>query len=290
MVGAGLALSAAPDFAEAESSWEPPYKISLAEWSLNRLLFNGHMDHLDFAPMAREHGIEGVEYVNQFFMDKAKDQAYLREMKDRADSNGVRSVLIMCDNEGHLGDPNEKKRLQAVENHKKWVEAAKFLGCHSIRVNARSEGGYEEEQKLAADGLRRLAEWADQYDIGVIVENHGGYSSDADWLVGVMEMVDHPNCGTLPDTGNFRIDEDETYSSYEGVEKLMPYAKGVSIKTQGYDDAGNNVELDLERIMRTVTESGYHGWCGIEHGPEGREWEGIVALRDELRRIRSVIA
>lgn len=288
MLGAAF-TAGAPDLADAGTSQDAPFKISLAEWSLNGPLFGGEIDHLDFAPLAREHGIEGVEYVNQFFMDRAEDQAYLREMKKRADGNGVRSVLIMCDSEGALGAPDEGDRIQAVENHKKWVHAAKFLGCHSIRVNARSEGGYDEQQKLAADGLRRLTEFADRYEIGVIVENHGGYSSDADWLAGVMERVGHPGCGTLPDTGNFRIDEDRTYDSYEGVEKLMPFAKGVSIKPQGYTADGERIDLDLERIMRIVTDAGYHGWCGIEHGPEGREWEGITRIRDELLKARSAI-
>ena len=118
---------------------EPLFKISLAEWSLHKTIFGKKLDNLDFAKTAKEEfGIDAVEYVNQFFKDKAKDEAYLTDLKKRAADHGVKSLLIMIDGEGALGDKDEAKRTKAVENHYKWVEAAKFLGCHSIRVNAHS--------------------------------------------------------------------------------------------------------------------------------------------------------
>src|SRR6187402_2592465 len=117
------------------------FKISLAEWSLHKTIFDGKLTNLDFPAKAKnEFGISAVEYVNQFFKDKAKDEKYLAELKKRCDDNGVTSVLIMCDGEGNLGELSKKKRDTAVDNHKKWVDAAKFLGCHSIRVNAYGEG------------------------------------------------------------------------------------------------------------------------------------------------------
>nr|WP_243664758.1 TIM barrel protein [Rhodothermus marinus] len=190
----------------------PWFRISLAQWSLHRAIFGGKLDALDFPVVARrEFGIEAVEYVNQFFFDRARDRAYLGELKRRAEGEGVRSLLIMCDREGRLGDPDPARRRQAVENHYKWVEAARFLGCHSIRVNAASEGSYEEQQKLAADGLRQLVEFAAEHELNVLVENHGGLSSNGAWLAGVIRMVDHPRCGTLPDFGNWRVDEDTWY-------------------------------------------------------------------------------
>src|SRR5690242_15754601 len=146
MSAAACGFTALANRAAAADDKGPLYKISLAEWSLHRTLFDGKLDNLDFAKTAKnDFGIEAVEYVNQFFKDKAKDQKYLGEMKKRASDLGVKSVLIMIDNEGALGDPDDTKRKQAVENHYKWVEAAKFLGCHSIRVNAQSQGSYEEE-------------------------------------------------------------------------------------------------------------------------------------------------
>ncbi len=283
---AGLGAAGLSKAANFSSSMAPLFKISLAEWSLNGPLFDGEIDNLDFPVLAAEHGIMGVEYVNQFFMDKATDESYLTELKNRAEGEGVENVLIMCDQEGHLGDPDRKARMQAVENHKKWVDAARHIGCHAIRVNGRSEGSYNEQAKLVADGFTRLVEYAAERDMNVILENHGGLSSNPDWVVKVVNMVDHPRFGTLPDFGNYRISDEETYDSYEGVEKMMPYAKGVSVKPMGYYNHGNLIEIDLTRMMKIVTDAGYHGYCGIEHGPDGSEWEGIVEIRKELERVR----
>lgn len=267
---------------------EPLYKISLAEWSLHRTIFDGELDHLEFARTAREDfGIDGVEYVNQFFDDKARDRSYLREMKTRAEDAGVRSLLIMIDREGQLGHPDDRQRTQAVENHYKWVEAADFLGCHSIRVNARSRGSYEEQQRLAADGLRRLGEFADDYDINVLVENHGGLSSNGEWLAGVMERADHPRVGTLPDFGNFRIREGEQYNRYRGVREMMPYAKAMSAKSHEFDEEGNEVNTDYYRMMRIVLDAGYRGYVGIEYeGDQLSERAGIRATKRLLERVR----
>jgi L-ribulose-5-phosphate 3-epimerase len=268
------------------------YHISLAEWSFHKALFAGDMDHLDFASTARnQFDIDGIEYVNQFFMDKAKDRSYLDQMKKRTDEAGVRSLLIMCDNEGHIGDPDEAKRLQAVENHYKWIEAAKHLGCHSIRVNAASEGTYDEQQKLAADGLRRLCEYGDTNEINVIVENHGGLSSNGKWLSGVMKMVDHPRCGTLPDFGNFRVSENEVYDRYQGVRELMPYAKAVSAKSHEFDAQGNEVQTDFLKMMKIVVDAGYHGYVGIEYeGGELSEPEGVNATLKLLKKVRDQLS
>jgi L-ribulose-5-phosphate 3-epimerase len=280
--------------AGARRSAEPLFKISLAQWSLHRLLFSGNMDHLDFARLSRENGIEAIEYVNQFFMDKATDEDYLREMKIRAEGEGVRSLLIMCDREGRIGDPDAEKRQESVDRHKKWVEAAKFLGCHSIRINGYSEGSFTEQMKLVADGLRSLCEFSDPYDIDVIIENHGGYSSNGQWLVGVMKQADHPRAGTLPDFGNFRIGREEgkniSYDSYRGVAELMPYARGVSVKTTAWDDEGNESELDYLRMMRIVLDAGYRGYCGIEHSDPGREWEGIREVKERLEATQEALA
>jgi hypothetical protein len=198
-VSARLPLRAAMRRGE-DNEREPLFRISLAEWSLHRTLGAGDLDHLDFPGVARtEYGIDAVEYVNSFFRDKTNDRSYLRELKTRCDDHGVRSLLIMCDGEGAIGDPDPVERTRAVENHYRWVDAARFLGCHSIRVNAQSAGTPEQQRDLAADGLRRLTEHAAALDINVIVENHGGLSSNGAWLAGVMETVEHPRCGTLPD-------------------------------------------------------------------------------------------
>jgi len=186
------------------------FDISLAQWSLHKTFFDGKLDNLDFAKTAREtFDLEGIEYVNQFFKDKATDMDYLKQMKQRADDYGVTSVLIMCDGEGNLGDADAKKRMQAVENHHKWVDAAKFLGCHSIRVNAAGQGTAEEVAKAATEGLAKLSEYGKTQGMNVIVENHGGYSSNGEWLAGVIKNTGMDNCGTLPDFGNFCITREE---------------------------------------------------------------------------------
>lgn len=268
-----------------------PFKISLAEWSLHRALHSKKIDHLDFISLTKtEFGLDAVEYVNSFFFDKAQDQKYLNEMKTRADDHDVKSLLIMCDNEGNLGDPDENKRNQAVENHYKWAEAAKFLGCHSIRVNARSEGSWDDQIELAADGLRRLNEFGDSIGINTIVENHGGLSSNGKWLSAVMERVDHSRVGTLPDFGNFRIQSDEWYDRYQGMKELMPYAKAVSAKSHEFDKKGNETGSDFYRIMNIVLDAGYKGYVGIEYeGSVHTEMEGIRLTNDLLKKIRDSI-
>ncbi len=277
-----------PRFAIADDA-DTPFKISLAEWSLHRAIKEGKISNLDFAQIAKEEfGIEAVEYVNQFFADKAQDMAYLGDMKKRAADNGVKSLLIMIDREGNLGDPNDDKRTTTVENHKKWVDAAKFLGCHSIRVNAGSSGSFEEQQKLASDGLRRISEYAAMADLNVIVENHGGLSSDGSWLAGVMKMVDLDNCGTLPDFGNFYIERGEhpiLYDRYQGVEELMPFAKAVSAKTYDFDEDGNETTINYTRMMDIVLSHGYHGYVGIEYeGNKLGEFEGIKKSKQLLEK------
>ena len=283
-----------------------PFKISLAEWSLHRSLQSGDIDHLDFYSIAKnEFGISAVEYVNSFFFDKAKNLTYLKEMKTRADDLGVKSLLIMCDNEGNLGDPDNKKRAQAVENHYKWAEAAKFLGCHSIRVNARSSdyapgswpesakklSSFENQLLLAADGLQKLVEFCDQIKINTIVENHGGLSSNGEWLSAVMDEVNHPRIGTLPDFGNFRIENNEWYDRYKGVSELMPYAKAVSAKSHEFDENGNETGTDYYKMMKIVLDAGYNGYVGIEYeGTIHSEMEGIRLTLELLKKVRDKIA
>ena len=289
---AGQDADAAADGVAAVAAVAPWFRISLAEWSLHRALIAGEMTNLDFITDAkRTYGVDGVEYVNAFFADKARDRDYLQEMRTRCDGEGVESVLIMCDNEGRLGDPDDAGRTQAVENHVKWIEAAVFLGCHSIRVNAASEGTWEEQSSLAADGLHRLAGIGDEHGINVIVENHGGLSSNAAWLTETIQRGDHPRLGTLPDFGNFRIAEDDWYDIYQGVEELMPMAKAVSAKSHDFDDAGNETAKDYVRLLGIVRDAGYRGWVGIEYeGANAPEPEGIRATKTLLERVREELA
>lgn len=289
---AGLSLANLFGLPTGRAAENPIFEISLAQWSLHKTLFAKKLDNLDFAKTAKaDFGIQAIEYVNQFFKDKASDQAYLGELKKRGEDLGVKTLLIMIDGEGALGDPDEKNRLKAVENHHRWVEAAKFLGCHSIRVNAQSRGGYDETIPLAADGLRRLSEFAADFGLNVIVENHGGLSSNGKWLSAVMREVNLPNCGTLPDFGNFRVSNTEEYDRYQGVEELMPFAKAVSAKSHDFDADGNETRTDYRRMMKIVLAAGYHGYVGIEYeGSKLSEPEGILATKRLLESVRAELS
>jgi len=236
-----------------------------------------------------------VEYVNQFFKDKATDTNYLNELLKRCKDNGIKNHLIMCDGEGELGAADEAERIKAVQNHYKWVDAAKFLGCATIRVNAAGKGTREEVAKTAADGLSRLGEYAAKTNINVIVENHGSYSSDGQWLAGVMKKVNRKNVGTLPDFGNFCIKRDpkdwktclESYDRYTGTKELMPFAKGVSAKTYDFDENGSCIETDYFKMLKIVKEAGFKGYIGIEYeGDKLSEEEGILKTKALLERLR----
>ncbi|MEM9019996.1 MAG: sugar phosphate isomerase/epimerase family protein [Planctomycetota bacterium] len=290
-----IATGALPEPAEdarfAAPYGQPLYKISVAQWSLNKLFWDGHIDNLDFGPFVREtFDLDGVEWVNQFFKDKATDFGYLREMKQRCDDAGVRTLLIMVDGEGRLGDPDEAKRKQAVENHYRWVVASKLLGGHSIRVNAGSGGTWEEQRDRAADGLHRLTEFARGFGINVIVENHGGLSSSGKWLAQVMDTVGLPECGTLPDFGNFRIGRGEVYDKFLGVNELMPYAKAVSAKCYNFNEDGSHKDFDFSRMMRIVLAHGYRGYVGIEFEGGGDKVVNVAKCRDLLAKIRDEVS
>ena len=262
------------------------FKISLAEWSLHKSLWTGSIKHLDFAKIAREKfNISAVEYVNQFFFDKATDTDYLNQMSQIANDHGVKQVIIMIDMEGSLGTLTEKDRVKSVDNHYKWIDAAKYLGCHAIRVNAAGKGPSNEVADAVVQSLGTLCEYGQKEGISIIVENHGGYSSDAGWLVNVMKQVDMENCGVLPDFGNFRISlwPPKSYDTYKGIQALMPYAKGVSAKTHDFNDLGGNIQVDFNKAMKIVKDSGFSGYVGIEYeGYKLSEEAGIKATKKLL--------
>ena len=268
------------------------FRISLAQWSLHRALREGRLDPLDFPKVAmRDYGIAGCEYVSTFYRDKATDFGYLRELDRRAHGEGVASLLIMIDGEGALGDADDPARRQAVENHHKWIAAAAFLGCHSIRVNAEGGGPREEHAARAADSLHRLGAFADAYGVNVIVENHGGPSSDGRWLSGVLAAADHPRVGALPDFGNFGLGDGRTYDRYRGVSELMPFARAVSAKTYDFDAAGNETTIDYRRMLTIVRDAGYRAWLGIEYeGDRLPEPDGIRATKALLETLRDELS
>jgi sugar phosphate isomerase/epimerase len=299
-ISAGIALF--PGLLEAATMPKKMFfEISLAEWSLHKAIFGKKMSNLDFPVKAKkDFNISVVEYVNTCFFDathtfqeNGKNMTYLKELLKRCQDNGVKNHLIMCDAEGNLGDLDDAKRKEAVENHYKWVEAAKFLGCKTIRVNAAGTGTAEEVKKAAIEGLGSLATFAKKSDINVIVENHGSYSSDGQWLSSVMQGVNMPNCGTLPDFGNFCLKWKpnyegclEAYDRYKGTQELMPFAKGVSAKTHEFNDKGEETETDYYKMLKIVKDANFKGYIGIEYeGKTLSEEEGIRKTKALLEKV-----
>jgi len=300
--------------ASGSESDETPlfFSISLAQWSLHKSIFSdlskigwqefgkrlqtdpdslltGPINPEDFPVIAKnKYGIPAIELVNTFYFSKKNNTQYWNDFKARCENEGVESLIIMCDAEGNLGDTDDQQRQQAVENHYGWIDAAALLGCHSIRVNAAGNGTAEEVKASAVDGLGKLVEYGENANVSVIVENHGGYSSDAAWLSGVISQVNSDFCGTLPDFGNFCIERssDECtneYDKYKGVRELMPFAKGVSAKTHEFDAQGNEVRTDFKKMLKIVKEAGFKGYIGIEYeGSQLSEDEGIKATKELL--------
>lgn len=268
----------------------PLFKISLAEWSFHKSLFGKKLNHLDVAKAVKHDcGLDALEYSAQFFMDRVTDKSYLAELRKRAKEEGVTPVLITVDERQKIGDPDEKVRLQSVEDHRRWIDAASQLGCATIRVNAYSDEKLspDEQARLVIDGLRRLAEIGAMQDINVLIENHGHITSDGKWMVKVVKGVNLPNCGTLPDFGNFT----KGYDRYEGVALMMPFAKAVSAKSYGFDEKGNETTIDYRRMVQIIQKAGFHGYLGIEYeGDKLSEADGVKATKKLLESIRSELA
>ena len=271
-------------------------KISLAQWSLNRAFFSGELDPLNFARIAKtDYDIQAVEYVSAFYADKGSDAAFWNNMRRRADDEGVSSLLIMVDDEGELGNKNDAQRKVAVENHYKWIEAAKLLGGHSIRVNAFGKGGRKKLQAALVDGLGELAAYGESVGINVLVENHGLHTSDAEFIVAVIKEINHPYLGTLPDFGNWCLSAEwgstqgfceHIFDPYRGVSLFMPYAKGVSAKAYSFDELGEESRINYQQMLKIVKKFGYTGHIGIEfEGKHMSEPEGIRATKKLIEKV-----
>ena len=273
----------------------PRYQLSLAQWSCHRMIQDGKLNNLDFAGFAGNLGFTGVEYVSRFLEAGLTDASYWDKMNEAAEIAKVKQLLIMTDLTGSLGAASMKARQFAIDEHIPWILAAKALGCHSVRVNLWGEGSKNEQRERCTESLARLAGIGDDHGLNIIVENHGGYSSDAKWLSQIMKDIDMPNCGTLPDYGNFCIAREggerwgtpciETYDRYLGVEELMPYAKAVSAKSHAFDRRGNELSTNYTKMMEIVHNSGYEGFIGVEWEGDGiSEKAGIKATKALLER------
>ena len=274
---------------------EKTLQISLAQWSLHRSFRDGTLDPIDFASIAMEkYNIDALEYVNGLYPDKGKDEKFWQQMKDRSTDAGVKNLVMMVDDEGDLGSASENKRIQSVENHYKWVHAAKLLGCHTMRVNAFGDSDREIYRMAIMDAMSRLADYASELDINIVIENHGLFSSDAALIAGIIKEVNRPNFGSFPDFGNWCLsakwgttqgDCDKVYDRYQGVTELLPYAKAVSAKSYNFNEKGEDTKIDYYRMMKIVKESDYNGYIGIEYeGMEKTEHEGIMITKKLMKK------
>jgi sugar phosphate isomerase/epimerase len=282
MGAASLGLAASlPQFLYAGPRKELFFKIALSQFSFASQFWTQQLKALDFPAKTKELGITGLDYCSMFFADKAKDQTFLKELKQRSADAGTYNLRIMIDGEGVLGDLNETVRLKAIDNHHKWIDAAATLGCPMIRVNVEGEGDPAAVAKAAVDSLGRLIEYGSKQNVDVIVENHVGISCNGAWLAGVMKEVNSKHCGVLADFGNFCVNRTkpetndiagymktrclEEYDKYKGIAELMPYAKGVHAKSHIFDAAGNDVETDFNKMFKIIKQSGFKDWVSIEY-------------------------
>ena len=274
-------------------------KISLAQWSLHRTIkIKKELSPNDFSIKAREMGFDAVEYVSSLYWNELKSRSIAkitRELVSKSNDNDIKNLLIMVDGKGDLAAKNNSKREKAIENHIKWIEMAHELGCHSIRVNLNGEKQKENWIEYSSKSLTKLCSIAKKDKINIIVENHGGLSSNAKLLAKVMKEVNLDNCGTLPDFGNFCIEKEDPnnyfsncineYDKYLGMEELMPYAKAVSAKSFDFNNNGEESTIDFKRIIDIVRSFEYKGYYGIEYeGLNLSEEKGILKTKKLLER------
>ena len=279
----------------ASSNNKDQLKISLAQWSLNKAIKSGELSPLDFAKKARSFDIDAIEYVSGLYtnhtdtLKKISMQKLSKELLKRSDDYGIENVLIMIDSQGSLASSNKKERLKAIDNHKKWIDFSYEIGCETMRVNLSGETKLDRWTENSIKSLTELSDY--NKNINVVVENHGGLSSNGKYLSNVMSKVNIDNCGTLPDFGNFCIDGspracNEWYDIYKGVEELMPYAHAVSAKSYDFDDSGNETKIDYSKMIDIVKKAGYKGYIGIEYeGSRMSEDDGIIATKKLLEKL-----
>ncbi|GAB5401640.1 MAG: sugar phosphate isomerase/epimerase [Aureisphaera sp.] len=266
-------------------------KFSLAQWSLHKKYEAEGADPFTFAADAKALGFDAIELVTQLYEDEIETLGFdtvIDSLKSMNEAHGIKTVLIMVDHEGDLADPDLAKRNEAVEKHKKWIDATVKLGGHAIRVNTFGTNDPDVWINTVQDGLRKISEYAATKNINVLCENHGWLSSDAPLLMAAIKGVNMENCGTLPDFGNWCVKRangerwgecvEEFPDYYKGIELLMPAAKAVSAKAYSFDADGNEEKIDYYRMISIVKAAGYDGYIGVEfEGDKMSEEEGILA-------------
>jgi L-ribulose-5-phosphate 3-epimerase len=292
---AGAVLGALPRVPEARAEEAQPgrlpFKISLSQRSLRQEFAAARIDPLDFPRVARGLGLDAVEYVSTFYEARLSNKRDLAELKRRAAGEGVWSKLIIVEGAGALGAPDPRSRRRAVDEHKKWVEAAAFLGCHAVSARATSHGSEDDQVKWVSDGVRSLCKFSEPFGIDILLENHDGFSASGTWLGEVLSAVGHARCGSRPDFGNFKLDDGREYDRYQGVRELSPFARAVSAKAYDFGERGEETSINYARMVKIVLDAGYHGHVAIEYeGKRLSEQTGIQRTLELLERVRTRLA
>jgi len=268
-----------------------PFKISLSQRSLRQEYVAARLDPLDFPRVASRFGVDAVEYVSTFYESKLKNKRDLAELKRRAAGEGIWSKLIIVDGASALGAPEPKSRRRAIDEHKKWVEAAAFLGGHAVSVRATSHGSEDDQVKWLSDGVRSLCKFSEPFGIDILLENHDGFSANGTWLGEVLSAVGHPRCGSRPDFGNFKLDDGREYDRYQGVRELSPFARAFSAKAYDFNDRGEETSINYAQMLKIVLDAGYHGHVAIEYeGKRLSEQAGILRTQQLLERVQTRLA
>ncbi len=286
-MGAGCAATA-PFYSCAKNgtSGESPWlKLAVQQYSFNRQLKSGELAMIDYPGTVVEGtGIKALEYFNGHMEEKAGDTGFFEAVRERCDDLGAANTMMLCRGKDALDSSDPSVRSAAIEGYRPWLEATKILGGQYIRVDVRSDGDPDEQKKHAADGLTALCEVAgNEFDMGIVVENHGGHSGNGKWVADLMKTVGLENCGTLPDFQNFK-----EYDPYLGIEEMMPWAKIVCAKSKEFDEAGNEVNVDYRRMLKIVKDSGFTGYIGIEF--EGHGVDPIAGINLTKNLIETVMS
>ncbi|WP_173021370.1 serine hydrolase [Lewinella sp. W8] len=263
-------------------------RYSLGQWSFHRELFSGEMTSIDFVEAAAELGFDGVEYVNQFFLDRVEDHAFLDSLAAAAAAADIAGVMLLVDNAGNLGASDPGERQRAIEQHLAWVGAARQLGCPIMRVNAHGDGTPDEIMAACEAAIRPLAVAAGREGVQIVIENHGGISNDGEWLAELVGRLADVGVGSLADFDNWCVERENgqlwgapctnRYDRYRGMMDLMPTAVGVSVKAFNFDAAGEEPDIDFGTMFDIIHAHDYRGFLGIEYeGDALPAREGIAA-------------
>ncbi len=232
---------------------------------------------LDFAGFARkEYGLTHLELIQMSF--PSTEASYLKKLRSAVEAAEAVIENVPID-VGDICELAPERRAEHVRNIKSWMDVAAAIGSRAVRVNTGPSREGSDALALAVESCKRLAEHADKLGLNVLIENHGGISSDPQLLKQLIESVSTERMGACPDFGGF----DEAIR-YDGLQKIMPLAKLVHAKSYAFDEHGEETAIDYARCMQIVKNSGFSGVLSIEYEGDGNASEGIKKTKELILR------